>query len=466
MSHSLLNSIILTTGLVNVATAIYLMFSKRRTKASVIFAFFCLEVALWNFVNYLAFTTQDVAILVQAHRFSILPPVLIAPTLLYFTLIFTNTKYSKLALSIMFLPMIILMLMIFTPWNVSGYSGTPSNNTFIPGPLYIVFSIYFIIYLTIALVFLIKQRLLTHFQIERRQLNYIIFGLLTSAVCGIVFSVILPLYRITYFDIYGNVASVVFTICSTYAITRYRLFGVYFLLRSALTKLLAVLILIVLFSGLYIYLDSLMQSFFLSSYLNLITVVVLAILAVKPSYQWLQKMLLDMIEKIVKIKKVSKKIAPPPLVMASPMSASLNELIIHYCNLNKDTEVSVYLYNQKLSAYVAIYPAQHQDMLQLDHLFISYLQNQSDIIIMEELLMDQKFDSDPLAEAALTYMNRSHIIAAIPLRNQAILLGFTFIKARHDLPSIAAEDAIQLQKFQFMSIPLMQSMALLHWKNN
>ncbi|MBI2410951.1 MAG: hypothetical protein HYV32_03630 [Candidatus Kerfeldbacteria bacterium] len=226
--------IILLVALVgNITNGIYLLVHKNRNTLSYIFGLVCLQAASWNASIFLAFAMHKPE---EIHFFlslAFLSVSAIPSTYLLFSKVFIGQHVSLFRGILIFTIPLLMLPAIFTSWNIRGYHGVVNAAYFIPGPLYIIYTIYFFIFMGLAKFYLFHFYKTTEDRIKRYQLTYILPSVIISGIIGVALNGILPLFFDGRYMMLGSASTIFFVVATSYAITRYRFMNIHVVLRKS-----------------------------------------------------------------------------------------------------------------------------------------------------------------------------------------------------------------------------------------
>ena len=236
------NSVLLLIALaLNLGLALYIYFKNPKDEPSRVFSYFLISSALWTLsvLLFLNAKTADWAIFFR--RMTPVGSGMIAGLILYFSFIFPKQerKLSNTIKMVCLLPGLIFSLFsLFTPLMISQLLIKDYNYPFLGGPifgpLYRIYSVYFIVYFVLGLGNLF-YKYLKSVGIEKLQIFYILFGIVSSGFFGSIASLILPLMGFSSFFTIGPPFTLIMAFFITYAIIHYKLLNIEnFLIRGVL----------------------------------------------------------------------------------------------------------------------------------------------------------------------------------------------------------------------------------------
>lgn len=170
-------------------------------------------------------------------RFAIIPPAFVLPLFLYFSMIFPTAinKVSRIKQVLLFTPALAYLFLFSTSLNVEQVIIKSWGADYTPGLLYRIFIPYFIIYFLFTL-FNFYNSYQKGDKVSRAQIRFIIFGLLSAFVIGIVTNVIFPLSGKSELSVTGPSFAILFLAgFNTYAILKHHLFSIKVVASELLT---------------------------------------------------------------------------------------------------------------------------------------------------------------------------------------------------------------------------------------
>lgn len=216
--------ILLVVWLINLGLLFFIIFNKNKCRRWPILTMVFL-LWLWQsseLINIL-FLLDSPALLLGV-RAGLLPTLYIAPTFvgLSYSLV-DGWKKIRRYQQLFFLPAYLMSPFVFSKYNLNNIIIGQNSVSYIPGPIYFYFVIYFAILMTWGLVVLIRNRS-RYDQIVKKQIDYIFVATALTALLAILFIFVLPLLGVTAFYYLGVNSSVIFTTIVTYALFRQRFF--------------------------------------------------------------------------------------------------------------------------------------------------------------------------------------------------------------------------------------------------
>lgn len=212
---------------INVLLLLFILAQRKKQRFFQVFVMVFL-IFIWQGIELftLLFLLDKDRILLIAVRAGLLPALYFAPVFLWLAYSMFN-KWSRLAKWqkwLWFLPAILMSPFVFTRYNVSEVVVDKGRAFYVPGILYWWFAFYFSILMVYGLYLLIVNRKKSN-QIAKRQIDYIFVATAITAIAGILSGILLPLFGFigTYYMAVNS--TIFFTAILTYALFRYRFFG-------------------------------------------------------------------------------------------------------------------------------------------------------------------------------------------------------------------------------------------------
>lgn len=190
------NLFLIAVALLNLLIGCYIYFKNWRSQLKFSFLLLTIGVALWSIGLALSnYINNGLEASLFWSRFTYIASGFIAFSFLWLTMLFPfDQKLALRRLGLLFSPFLFLLIItiispsfIITSVNLQKWGYDASYN--IIG--YILFSFYFLFYVSIGFYYLIK-RYLTLEGILKSNLRFLIIGIGISAIFGIVFDLILP----------------------------------------------------------------------------------------------------------------------------------------------------------------------------------------------------------------------------------------------------------------------------------
>lgn len=211
------------------------------------FTYLIFSAMLWIFSNFMTDISNNVLIIGVWSKITMIGPLFFGYFFFRLSLIFPgnrNNFFSKTYRYILHTTTIILLMLVPTSINVeSVYINENSLPSIIPGPLYILASIYFSYLIVLGM-----RNIYINYRncslLEKLQSQYVTFGLCVSVFFGIITNVILPLFNESRFVNYGPYFLLFFIFFTTFAIVKLNMFNIKVVATELLTFILWIFILI------------------------------------------------------------------------------------------------------------------------------------------------------------------------------------------------------------------------------
>lgn len=408
--------ILIITMLSNFAVGGYVLLKYSGQKINIAFSCLAFQVAIWNLVNLLSFIVTSEQLIIIFVKLTLLSVLFIPPTVFVFVLLFTGKHITKKVYGA-FIISALQVPFIFTSYNIAGFEGVPSGDNFIPGPLYGVYAVYFIVLIAWSLVLLIRYIQHTDNYVNKQRAQYILLGIGLSAGIGITTNAILPLIWTANYNIYGTPATLVFSFCTAYAITRYRLFDIKFILRTSILKGLGAIIATFFSVSISLTINEIVGGNFISFIFLLIILLFFVQLIVFKIYRrFLYKNETDF--SIISDAIVFKQDVPVALGI---IEKHLRMALEKYKIQNFDLVI--------LDWKDKTYKSRTEHIIKLNHNsdLANFVKNNCIILVSEELPDQLKSVTEPVRRNLQEFMNKHKFAFAIPLFTDMDIYGFVFI---------------------------------------
>ncbi|MBU0687665.1 MAG: PAS domain S-box protein [Candidatus Margulisbacteria bacterium] len=228
---SLNNHILMLTFIIYVGLGIFIFFWNKKNQSNRSFAAFLFCVALWTLSFYIFQNVTTPDWVLMARRFTPVGSSLLAGYFLYFSLIFPSEKQkiAKWLQMVVLLPgWVFAIISIFSGLMIKAVvveGLIPFTVKPIFGPVYPLFTVYFIIYFFAGIAVLIwKYRQAV--DKAKLQLAYVLSGALISGILGVIVSLILPLLGMSFLFVSGPPFTLVLAGFVTYAIIKHELLNI------------------------------------------------------------------------------------------------------------------------------------------------------------------------------------------------------------------------------------------------
>jgi len=399
-----------------------------------------LLITIWQSIELytLLFLLDKDQTLLLAVRVGLLPALYFAPTFLWLAYSMFN-KWNKLATWqqwLWFLPAIFMSPFVFSRYNVSEVVVDQGRALYVPGGLYWFFAFYFAALMIYGLYLLIVNRKNSN-QIAKRQIDYIFVATAITAIAGILSGIILPLLGFigTYYMAVN--ATIFFTLILTYALFRYRFFGLRASFFQVFFDLIRLFLTAIIFYALYFLLkDVTIVDFAMSS--NMLLLFLFIGLAAPVIFSLINKLMLFLLgNPSSNIVKVEDSIANS-LRSEVDINTSLSKLAHQIAKIVPYNDLHVYfsqLSNQDV--FHQSFPVGDRTINRQTSLLVQYLEEHREILNVAEIAYIN-IEKDLIDELAKTEVD---IILPIYFRNK--LVGFLMIDNESKLLSIQQLNFLQ-----------------------
>ncbi len=244
--------ILLVVWLVNLGLLFFILFNKNKKRRWPIFWLVFL-LFLWQsseLINLIFLLNSPY--LLWGVRLGLLPTLYIAPIFVWLSYSLVDLwKKKSWQQRLFFLPAYIMSPLVFTDYNVSTIVVGRASVSYVPGPIYFYFALYFVGLMSWALIILLRNRN-KYDQVVKKQIDYIFVATALTALLALIFIFVLPLAGMTNFYYLGVNSSVIFTSIVTYALFRQRFLDLKISFYKALVNMLRLLLTGLVYSLLYL----------------------------------------------------------------------------------------------------------------------------------------------------------------------------------------------------------------------
>jgi len=241
---SIHSALLLTIGLTSLFLGLAILFRDAKSSANKTFALFSFVVIIWIATNYLVDHPVTNELALFWNKLNLTSAMSMAVVVFYLSLVFPNkSEFPKWLKGIfLFISLILVFLSLFTNLSIKEISFENWGTNATAGPLFsVVIGWSIISIIGMALNLGLKYRRVN--DSEKRQLKYLLLGIVLAGVFGLFFGALLPAitqsYELAKYSPYGIIFLLFFT---AYAISQYHLFDI----RVIATELLVLLINLVL----------------------------------------------------------------------------------------------------------------------------------------------------------------------------------------------------------------------------
>ncbi|MFA5026148.1 MAG: ATP-binding protein [Candidatus Shapirobacteria bacterium] len=222
--NHILTSIILVTIVV---IGFFALFRNKRNKTNLIFSLFIFSTAFWIFSNLMVDLAETEASLLLWSKLTIVGVIFLAIFFWKFSLNFPRSKKYKIVYEILiWIAALILLLFVPTRYNIMEVKLVPGGVPLVKtGELYIGLLAYIAIIFFSGFINLIKSYRAS-VGISKRQVTYVIIGVILSATGSIITNLILVILGFSGFANLGPLFVLIFIVLTIRAIVRYRFLDV------------------------------------------------------------------------------------------------------------------------------------------------------------------------------------------------------------------------------------------------
>jgi len=228
-------------GVVAVATIVLgliVYLNRPKDRSSKVFVLFTFSVGLWIAFNLFANLSSNDADALFWSRLTTAAAALIGYSTLLLSLSFPLQARlpRKTLVALGILPLIFI---VTAPTSLNVISSSADGSKFVPGQLYSFFSAYFLACLAWSLLNFFRALRRTQ-GVQRLQTRFVITGIFLSAIPGIFLSAILPLLGVNDFLSIMPAVAFIFVAFVSYAMLKHKLFDIRTLAARALTYVLVI----------------------------------------------------------------------------------------------------------------------------------------------------------------------------------------------------------------------------------
>ncbi len=240
---------------ISIAVMLFVLLKSGGRRLSILFFSLCVIVGLFwlgtNLVANVAVALDNNEMYLLWTKLTLVGPILLPLVLLLFISTFPSNSISLPKPVIVILLLITFIMLVFVPtgYNVESVEIIDAKNlesTFVPGLLYTLFSIYFVLGLIVSFLLLMKKYYGLKAN-EKIQIKFVLWGVALSALFGVIFSAILPMLGVSNLISISPASIVFFIILCSYAIVKHQLLNVQLIVAETVTYLVLIILFIELF---------------------------------------------------------------------------------------------------------------------------------------------------------------------------------------------------------------------------
>ena len=231
-------------------------FKDPRNRVNLSFALVVFSLAFWVATWAAAFWVRDNTAKLFWTRMMLVGPSITPAAFVYFSYVFPklDVKLNQPLIWIfLVVPSLILAAVAPTGFYIKSVTAAPWGIDFIPGPGYLLNSLYFLIFLGFAFF-----RLVLKFRrvrgLDHERIRYLFLGTFIAALIGLLVNFVLPLIGITQFNKFGPLGTAAIVGFTAYAIVKHRLMDMSVVISRTVAEFMAILfhgIIYVVLVGLY-----------------------------------------------------------------------------------------------------------------------------------------------------------------------------------------------------------------------
>ena len=288
------NIILLVTTILNLCLAIFIYFKDRKDEVNIAFASFAFFIATWSLMLALFRFESDLGRAIWWMKLTYVSATLIGCSFWCFASKFPKKEQlnSKYNLGI-FIPTVIIFILLLIPdFLIKDVSFTYWGKEATLDRFHLaIFTIYFVFFFFGGLCIIWKKYRIAS-GILRRQLLYILFSVLVAGSLGVFFNLILPWCQNHRFIWVGPIFTAAIVVCIFYAILKYRLMDIHFIIKRSVLYIVLVSIISILFASLmYTIISFFGTEFSASAYILIIITSLVFIFGLDPLKRFIQRFL-------------------------------------------------------------------------------------------------------------------------------------------------------------------------------
>lgn len=233
--------------------AFVILKNRDRKISNQIFFFLVISAVVWvitNLIANLACSNIHVDLLLW-NRLSLFGPAFLPLLIIIFASSFPENKITLKSSYIWLLSLATFCAVVFIPTslNVKSVEITNAQNCqvdFVPGPLYTFITLYLLFGIITTAYILIKKYRQVEFN-EKQQIKYILIGLVSATLAGLLVSAILPMLGYSQFITIGPAATLLLIGFTAYAIIKHQLLDIRLIVAETVTYLVIIVLTIEMF---------------------------------------------------------------------------------------------------------------------------------------------------------------------------------------------------------------------------
>jgi len=283
----LINQHFLIIALFNLIIGLYIYFRNPKSHTHFAFGFLCLNFTTWITCLFVLINAKEYQTALLWGRLTFTGGILIPAALLHFVVSFPDRQLSMRRLALVYIPGLLGFILTFTPLVIKDVEFKSWGLAPVIGLFYPFILLYFLVYLVLSVVTIIKKFRGTK-GVLRLQSIYLMFGFVILISHILLTNLILPLLGFKSIYAYGPWSTVEMGVIISYAIIRYRLLDIEFVIKRASVYLMLVAII----TGFYVFVLILPYKLFgtlgdPSSILLLVISAIILAVTIQPLRNWL-----------------------------------------------------------------------------------------------------------------------------------------------------------------------------------
>lgn len=431
-----------------------------RNRSRLLFFFFLLDFIIWTVLNY--FSLQPDLAPYTLWILRVLMVFALTQTVLIY-LFAKNFPHKELVLSkklmiSVTIIYVIVALVSLSPLLFSAAIWRDNILTDIPGPGIYLFGIVTFFLIAAATSTLIKKYRIEH-GIVKQQVLYLLLGEVVMFCLLFFLNFVAVVWFQNYFFIpFGGLPVLFFVAVTTYAITRYRLFGIKFILQRFIINALTFLAPLLLYGVIAFILHGpvLKLPEPTNVYINFL-IVVIVVSTFNSIRSFVHKFLAKLFER--------ETVLTSELMQATQSGDDqimIKQITSQYLPWLASDQVGIAMFKSDNALYT-FYPPQENFFLAVDDNVIRLIQeHKNSIVVTEELGWQiEQGNMHPNARQLHEHLVNSHIAAVVKLMSDHVCIGLILIKDSPASSTFAAEDIIALQKCAVMLLPVIRHSLIL-----
>ncbi len=423
--------------------------SNRKSRTNIYFLLFIIFVIAWVFSNYFSNTVSQYGLVLLFNRIIFVSTSLLVWALFLFSSVYPESKslIDKKWIRSSFFSTLLIAVLGFTQCIVKEVEIENGFSSVIFGPCMYIYLLHFGVFFS-SFVYILIKKFKKSKGVERVQLQYILLGVIFTAIGALITNLILPIFfSVFYLSSYGPAFLVIFVGFTFISIVRHRLLGIRFLIGK-----------IIFFLSLSIY--TVIGFFFFGwlaqRYLGgiLTTNSVLISFVVGPIYAFFYLRFSEYIKQVIEDRFVYVQLHPSEVLSKflklTSTQLDMDKIAIYVVNTVKKflhlDRVGVLIFDKENSKIlfrklIGFELSGVRDLLQV----INYWKDigQDPVIVLDEVKKLQSKDSKDKKnrmERIINSMEKEKISVILPLNRKVQLNGILIIGKKKDANPFSVED--------------------------